>query len=275
MENELLKAAELVEEWYEWGEPFKEYDDAMRLILNHAKKARPQPPLKPDAAEALGALALIQQYAKETYEHWHSDADHKVGKRLNALSGDWPMYSPQITEAFRAIRAFLQNAVTIPRADIESLRKNPDEMSAPDFQSKGRYTYALGWNDCIDHLAAQGYLTALQNAGPKSITNEEYRDLCQKVFDWAQDCKGLPLQSDIDGLLDIVKQAYALQNAGATLNVQEQIDLFANFQALFGYPNLGRRDEVILGHFIHHLEHMGFIKVDNEKPSAPTPNAEG
>jgi len=64
----------------------------------------------------------------------------------------------------------------------------------------------------IVNKAMREYQNHIADDGKMVDKEEEYRELCQKVFDWTQDCKGLPLQDDINQLLDIVRVSLTAQN---------------------------------------------------------------
>lgn len=166
------------------------------------------------------------------------------------------------------------------RAEVERLRAplKPDAEEALGALERLLLSAEIGVGSYADYDIVK---SALQNAMPKSITNEEYRDLCQKVFDWAQDCKGLPLQSDIDGLLDIVKQAYALQNAGAQVPEDDLKTISAGLDAALS--------ATWDGHYSGKGVTIAYAQNVDEKvkkahevicrlrgiTAAPTPNAEG
>lgn len=48
---------------------------------------------------------------------------------------------------------------------------------------------------------------ALTKTGGDDLTNEQYKKLSQDIFNWTQDCGGIPLQDDINQLIRIVQQA--------------------------------------------------------------------
>lgn len=47
-----------------------------------------------EKAEVLAVLKEVVEYLKETHEYWDVDEDHKVGKRLRAISGNMRGYHP-------------------------------------------------------------------------------------------------------------------------------------------------------------------------------------
>ena len=56
------------------------------------------------------ALDYIRSYIERTHHHWDNDYDAKVGKRLLALGGRLPKYSPRLTEALEVVRAACKEA---------------------------------------------------------------------------------------------------------------------------------------------------------------------
>lgn len=48
-------------------------------------------------------VKLIQDYAKETYDHWDCDRTMKVGKRLLAISNELTNYNPEINAAWHRL----------------------------------------------------------------------------------------------------------------------------------------------------------------------------
>lgn len=50
------------------------------------------------------ALQFILLYAEQTFEYWGQDDDVKVGKRVLAMAGRLPGYSPDLDESYRLLK---------------------------------------------------------------------------------------------------------------------------------------------------------------------------
>lgn len=62
-----------------------------------------------EKTEVLSVLKEVVSYIIETHVHWDNDEDHKVGKRLLALSGHMPKYHPT-TDKLHALIKNLEQA---------------------------------------------------------------------------------------------------------------------------------------------------------------------